>query len=192
MSEQLELPGGRVCSVDGCGRAVWKRGFCSRDYWRAKRSGELVPLPVPSAAERFAAKTVEGSWPGHSFDRSDRCRLWTGSTTADGYGKLSIDGRDEYAHRFAWESAHGPIPEGFDVHHRCRTRRCVNSSHLELLPHAEHTAREGSSRPLKTHCKRGHEFTPENTYRYSSGWRECRTCRREYDQRRRAAAKAAA
>jgi hypothetical protein len=29
-----------------------------------------------------------------------------------------------------------------------------------------------------THCKRGHEFTPENTALDSSGWRHCRECSR--------------
>jgi late competence protein required for DNA uptake (superfamily II DNA/RNA helicase) len=28
----------------------------------------------------------------------------------------------------------------------------------------------------KTHCKRGHEFTPENTISRSNGSRACRTC----------------
>jgi hypothetical protein len=42
----------------------------------------------------------------------------------------------------------------------------------------------------KTHCKRGHEFTPENTIRNSAGHRRCRTCQRaaqnNYDTRKRA------
>src|SRR5712691_13527104 len=29
----------------------------------------------------------------------------------------------------------------------------------------------------RTHCKRGHEFTPENTYMYGTG-RHCRVCTR--------------
>ena len=33
----------------------------------------------------------------------------------------------------------------------------------------------------KTHCKRGHEFSPENTRIDSTGKRTCRTCRREAD-----------
>lgn len=32
-----------------------------------------------------------------------------------------------------------------------------------------------------THCKKGHEFTPENTYTYASnGKRTCRKCRRAF------------
>jgi len=30
----------------------------------------------------------------------------------------------------------------------------------------------------KTHCKNGHAFSPENTYVYPNGERECRTCQR--------------
>jgi hypothetical protein len=45
-------------------------------------------------------------------------------------------------------------------------------------------------RARKTHCLRGHEFTPENTCRNRKG-RECRTCQRvrqtAYRARKRAA-----
>lgn len=37
--------------------------------------------------------------------------------------------------------------------------------------------RRGDTNRKKTHCKRGHEFTPENTYHKKSG-RECRTCQK--------------
>lgn len=32
-----------------------------------------------------------------------------------------------------------------------------------------------AGRPRQTHCKRGHEFTPENTLLHPKG-RECRAC----------------
>lgn len=30
----------------------------------------------------------------------------------------------------------------------------------------------------KTHCRHGHEYTPENTYRTPAGYRQCRQCNR--------------
>jgi hypothetical protein len=32
---------------------------------------------------------------------------------------------------------------------------------------------------LRTHCKAGHEYTEQNTYRTREGHRQCRTCHRE-------------
>ena len=44
-----------------------------------------------------------------------------------------------------------------------------------------HSRRAPASHPQasKTHCKRGHRFTAENTYYAPDGQRRCRTCLRE-------------
>ncbi len=31
----------------------------------------------------------------------------------------------------------------------------------------------------KTHCVRGHEFSPDNIYRKDDGYRRCKECRRQ-------------
>jgi hypothetical protein len=58
----------------------------------------------------------------------------------------------------------------------------VNPDHLEPVSHRLNMDRAVAAR---THCKYGHEFTPENTYnrRNAKGGisRACRTCRRSQE-----------
>lgn len=69
------------------------------------------------------------------------CILWTGAT-ARGYGvfQLGVGQGTVGAHRFAYEQANGPIPEGMHVLHRCDTPPCCCPSHLFLGTQAENMA----------------------------------------------------
>lgn len=64
--------------------------------------------------------------------KTDTCWLWAGHTSADGYGQFRVNGRLVYAHRFAWISTHGPIPDEFIVCHRCDNPTCVRPDHFFL------------------------------------------------------------
>lgn len=111
---------------------------------------------------------------------AEGCWLWTGHRTASGYGLIRLDGQRERVHRVSYEAFVGPIPEGLVTDHLCRTPLCINPSHLEPVTNQENLRRGLSSNQnrAKTHCPRGHAYTPENTYRWRSGFRECVICHR--------------
>jgi hypothetical protein len=61
------------------------------------------------------------------------CRVWTGPTMTGGYGYVSMGrGHYERAHRVAWESHVGPIPERMIVCHACDNPPCIRIDHLFL------------------------------------------------------------
>lgn len=109
------------------------------------------------------------------------CWLWTGVLDGNGYGCVQLAAyRNRGAHRVAYEAFSGPIAEGLQLDHLCRTRRCVNPAHLEQVTSRENTLRGESfaaCNARQTHCRRNHLFTPENTYVWRN-MRHCRSCRR--------------
>ena len=143
-------------------------------------------------------------WPENLLRRldpqPDGCIYYTGYIAPRGYGQVSIRGEQEYAHRAMYRLMVGPIPFGMEINHRCHSedtsceagnaclhRRCVNPGHLELVTHRENMLRSRTAMAVnaaKTHCKHGHEFTPENTYRTKKGSRACRECMRIANRKR--------
>ncbi len=75
------------------------------------------------------------------IEKTDGCWLWRGGGLR-GYGIFSSRrlGRHGYAHRFAWEFTHGPIPDGLRVLHRCDNPPCCNPAHLFLGTQADNVA----------------------------------------------------
>lgn len=117
-------------------------------------------------------------------DKGDGCWLWTAHRSEQGYGVFSLAGKNRRAHRISYALHHGPIPAGQMVCHRCDTPACVRPGHLFLGTGRDNAAdciAKGRfpfrAKPGATHCKRGHEFTPENTMMSRGGKRGCRACR---------------
>jgi hypothetical protein len=125
--------------------------------------------------------------------KGPECWEWDGFHATTGYGRFSIaHGVSKTAHRAVYEILSGPIPDGMELDHLCNNRGCVNPAHLEPKTHLDNTRRgkfaeHGSS---LTHCKNGHERTPENQMRRSKPrgpLSECLACHREREARRKAA-----
>lgn len=114
------------------------------------------------------------------------CIPWSGALFRDGYGRKYLKGRYLLAHRWAWEQANGPIPDGLVVRHKCDNPSCVNPDHLELGSQGDNVRdavergrwHGGEANARKTHCPQGHPYSDKNTYRWRNR-RICRTCRSE-------------
>ncbi|MFC9891476.1 HNH endonuclease signature motif containing protein [Streptomyces pilosus] len=128
------------------------------------------------------------------------CWHWTGSVNRGGYGRISVkldDGvwRPQSAHRAAYRIFIGPIPDGLELDHLCRVRKCCNPWHLEPVTKTVNVRRglapvtSGSWLRARTHCPQGHPYDEENTAK-RNGRRHCRTCDRARAQRNRAKASA--
>jgi hypothetical protein len=76
----------------------------------------------------------------------------------------------------------GPMPDGLQIRHLDGDKannRVGNLAYGTPKENVQDSLDHGTNYNLrKTHCKNGHEFTPENTYVHQAGKRDCRTCRR--------------
>lgn len=146
----------------------------------------------PTPAQRFAAK-VDPRGPLSLFRGAPGpCHLWTNSLNNKGYGTFWHT-RTVKAHRFAYEQAHGPIPDGLEVDHQCRRRDCVNPGHLRAITHRENilaSSNHVARRAAVTHCPAGHAYDDANTYRAPDKTRKCRACKNAQNRAARAAKRA--
>jgi hypothetical protein len=92
------------------------------------------------------------------------CWIFTGSINREGYGQIRCSGRSVKAHRASYLVHVGPISDGLELDHLCRTRACVNPQHLEPVTHRENMVRGHSAnfdeyrRKVATgKCRRGHD-----------------------------------
>ncbi len=129
-----------------------------------------------------ARNTIEKILAAH-VRKTEGCWEWIGYDGPNGYGRVKLVGRNILAHRAVYEALVGTIPEGAELDHLCRNRRCVNPAHLEPVTRRVNVLRgvaPAAVNAKKTHCIRGHEYTPENTRaginRAGHPTRACRTC----------------
>lgn len=140
------------------------------------------------------------------------CWILPDRRTARNYTMFVIDGKRQFAHRYMWEYANGPIPDGMVVDHvchndavlrgdcdgkdTCRHRPCFNPDHMRLATNVENYMAGVGGYWGRKECPKGHPRTEENTmyttrknnsYKYPT----CRQCHNErslrgyFDRRKR-------
>lgn len=125
-----------------------------------------------------------------SIVTADGCWVWQGHVDHKGYGSTSYRGVTTRIHRKGYLLLRPgmQLQEGQLICHRCDVRRCWNDDHLFVGTAKDNNndcaAKGRHHNAVKTHCKFGHEYTPENTYICPDGLRNCRACTRERSLRR--------
>lgn len=123
---------------------------------------------------------------------ANKCWIWMGYRNKEGYGYFTWKSKNRGAHRIIAEWFYGvPIQEGqmrfVTDHVGCDNPPCVNPYHLVFCHDKQNTLRGKSfaaNYARSTHCKRGHERTPENQSKahknyYGEHVRACLTCKQE-------------
>lgn len=153
------------CSVDDaeCVPGRLKNGMCDLHNRRLKRTGTIASPRLPI----FTRYTVTPAG----------CWEWVGGLFPNGYGKLSRKAHDTpLAHRAFYIEHVGPVPDGLDLDHLCRNRRCVNPAHLEPVTRSVNIQRGVDARATG-YCKRGHDQSlPDARVTDGRGSSRCREC----------------
>lgn len=90
-----------------------------------------VPEHPDEFEDRFWVRVDRGG--------KDECWEWIGSLESSGYGNLSESGKQNSAHRQAWELENEDPGDDW-VLHKCDNKKCCNPNHLYLGDHTQNMA----------------------------------------------------
>lgn len=106
------------------------------------------------------------------------CWTWTRAVQSRGYGSVGYRGKTWSTHKLAYELLVGPIPDGLQIDHLCRNKRCCNPGHLEPVTGKVNVGRTVEA--TKTHCVHGHPLAGANLRikpkPNGNVQRQCRVC----------------
>lgn len=126
----------RLCSIPGCCKKHYAHGYCNAHYLRLRKHGDPLAGRVPPGAPLTWLRSQVGG-------ESEGCVAWPFSHDGKGYGVVSYEGHQQYAHRLICGWVHGDAPTDLhEVAHSCGNGHlgCVNPKHLRWATRSENHA----------------------------------------------------
>lgn len=136
------------------------------------------------------------------IDEESGCWIYLGYADPAGYARVGYQGKSKRVHQVSFWHFKGEVPEGYEIDHLCRNKRCFNPEHLEAVTKRTNMLRgivwevSGKYNQAKTHCVRGHPYAGDNLVeRIQMGVlgprvsRHCRKCINMYARNARKRAK---
>lgn len=153
-------------------RKSWEAArFCSQQCYQMEKYIPVEPKECEQCGEtffrkenysksdrekqRFCTQQCWGTWRSRSdedlykIDKNSGCWNFIRALKHDGYGGMKRKGKQILAHRYFYEKYKDEIPEGLQIDHLCRNKKCVNPNHLEPVTGAENTRRANSTKLTK-------------------------------------------
>lgn len=116
----------KPCSFDGCNKPRRANRLCNAHRMQMSKNGYLKPLQPWTRSlpeeERF--------WEKVKRQGPDECWEWQAATNIHGYGFAKSGDGPVLAHILSCRFSGVRIPDGAEIDHSCRNRKCVNPSHL--------------------------------------------------------------
>lgn len=109
------------------------------------------PKTTRKSKAKKRTQTVEQRF-WSKVDKLGDCWDWQANKDYKGYGSFVFNGKQQKAHRVAWELTYGRIPDSLHCLHRCDRPSCVRPDHLFLGTNADNMAdmvRKGRNKPHK-------------------------------------------
>lgn len=97
--------------------------FCEIKYW--KQGSEFCSIKC-----RILGKIEK---------KENKCWIWKGAKSGDGYGAIKVNGKQTSIHRQSYKEFIGYIPDGLCICHKCDEPLCCNPEHLFLGTHKQNT-----------------------------------------------------
>lgn len=114
-----------------------------------------------------------------NVDKAGVCWIWTGDTTAQGYGRFYDGEKQVAAHRLSWEIHFGPIPDGQFVCHHCDNPPCIRPDHLFLGDHSANF-RDAARKGRNAAQRRPELHAGERNGNAKLRWKDATEIRRRY------------